>query len=114
IVASLAMGTRRLYDLIDGNPRFAFHPVDYVGDPITIGGIPRFVSITQAFEIDLTGQVCTEQLDGVVYGGLSTGPSFHRGALESPGGKAIVWLASRTPAAGAEVRAARRPGTTAT
>jgi len=109
IVASLAMGTRRLYDLIDGNPRFAFHPVDYVCDPITIGGIPRFVSITQAFEIDLTGQVCTEQLDGVVYGGLSTGPSFHRGALESPGGKAIVCLASRTPAGRPAVRAALGP-----
>ncbi|HYB44717.1 MAG TPA: 4-hydroxybutyrate CoA-transferase, partial [Candidatus Methylomirabilis sp.] len=28
VVASLAMGTRRLYDLIDGNPRFAFFPIE--------------------------------------------------------------------------------------
>jgi acyl-CoA hydrolase/RimJ/RimL family protein N-acetyltransferase len=105
VVASFAMGTRRLYDLIDGNPRFSFHPVDRVCDPAVISAMPRFVSITQAFSIDLTGQVCTEALDGVVYGGVSTGPSFHRGALASPGGKAIVCLASRTPAGSPAVKA---------
>jgi prepilin-type processing-associated H-X9-DG protein len=55
------------------------------------------VSVTQAFTIDLTGQVCTESRDGALYGGVSTGPAFHRGALASPGGMAIVCLASRTP-----------------
>jgi acyl-CoA hydrolase/GNAT superfamily N-acetyltransferase len=109
VVASLAMGTRRLYDLVDGDPRFAFHPVDRVCDPAVIGATPRFVSITQAFAIDLTGQVCTEHLDGIVYGGVSTGPSFHRGALASPGGKAIVCLASRTPAGRPAVRPALVP-----
>jgi acyl-CoA hydrolase/RimJ/RimL family protein N-acetyltransferase len=109
VVASFAMGTRRLYDLIDGDPRFAFHPVDHVCDAAAIAATPRFVSITQAFGIDLTGQVCTERLDGVVYGGVSTGPSFHRGALESPGGKAIVCLASRTPAGRPAIRTALGP-----
>ena len=109
VVASLAMGTRRLYDLIDDDPRFSFHPVDHVCDPAVIAATPRFVSITQAFGIDLTGQVCTELLDGVVYGGVSTGPSFHRGALASPGGKPIVCLASRTPAGSPAIRAALGP-----
>jgi acyl-CoA hydrolase/GNAT superfamily N-acetyltransferase len=97
VVASWAMGTRRLYDLIDGDPRFAFHPIEYICDPVVIAGNERMVSVTQAFAIDLTGQVCTESLDGALYGGISTGPAFHRGALASPGGKAIVCLASRTP-----------------
>jgi len=109
VVASLAMGTRRLYDLIDEDPRFAFHPVDHVCDPAVIAAIPHFVSITQAFGIDLTGQVCTELLDGVVYGGVSTGPSFHRGALASEGGKPIVCLASRTPAGSPAIRGALGP-----
>ena len=109
VVGSLAMGTRRLYDLIDDDPRFAFHPVDHVCDPAVIAAIPRFVSITQAFGIDLTGQVCTELLDGVVYGGVSTGPSFHRGALASEGGKPIVCLASRTPAGSPAIRGALGP-----
>ena len=97
VVTSWAMGTRRLYDLLDGDPRFAFHPVEYVCDPAVIASHGRMVSVTQAFAIDLTGQVCTESLDGALYGGVSTGPAFHRGALASPGGMAIVCLASRTP-----------------
>jgi len=96
--ASWAMGTRRLYDLVDDDPRFAFHPIDYICDPAVIGSRERMVSVTQAFTIDLTGQVSTESLDGVLYGGVSTGPAFHRGALAAPGGIAIVCLASRTPA----------------
>lgn len=97
VVASWAMGTRRLYDLVDDDPRFSFQPIDVVCDPTLIAAQERMVSVTQAFAVDLTGQVCTESLDGRLYGGLSTGPAFHRGALSSPGGIAIVCLASRTP-----------------
>ena len=98
IATSWAMGSRRLYDLVDGDPRFAFHPIEYICDPAVIGSRERMVSVTQAFTIDLTGQVSTESLDGALYGGVSTGPAFHRGALASPGGLAIICLASRTPA----------------
>jgi acyl-CoA hydrolase/RimJ/RimL family protein N-acetyltransferase len=97
VTTSWAMGTRRLYDLVDDDDRFAFHPIEHVCDPTVIGGRERMVSVTQAFTIDLTGQASTESLDGELYGGVSTGPAFHRGALESPGGMAIVCLASRTP-----------------
>jgi acyl-CoA hydrolase/RimJ/RimL family protein N-acetyltransferase len=104
VVASFAMGSRRLYDLVDDDARFSFHPVDYVCDAAVIARVPRMVSVTQAFMIDLTGQVCTESLDGRLYGGLSTGPAFHRGALTSPEGIAIVCLASRTPDAQPAIR----------
>jgi acyl-CoA hydrolase/RimJ/RimL family protein N-acetyltransferase len=109
VVASLAMGTRRLYELIDGDPRFVFRPVDKVCDSAAIAATPRFASITQAFGIDLTGQVCTERLDGSLYGGVSTNPAFHRGALGSAGGKAIVCLASRTPDGRPAIRGALGP-----
>jgi RimJ/RimL family protein N-acetyltransferase len=110
VVASWAMGTRRLYDLVDDNPRFTFHPIDYVCDPAVIAAHERVVSVTQAFTIDLTGQVCTECLDGRLYGGLSTGPAFHRGALASAGGIAIVCLASRTPEGRSAIRPDLAPG----
>ena len=97
IVSSFAMGTRRLYDLLEADPRFALHPIDYVSDPAVIAAKQQMVSVTQAFAIDLTGQVSVESLDNRLYGGVSTGPAFHRGALASPGGLAIVCLASRTP-----------------
>jgi RimJ/RimL family protein N-acetyltransferase len=68
------------------------------------------VSVTQAFTIDLSGQVSTESLDGALYGGISTGPAFHRGALASPGGMAIVCLASRTPAGRSAIVTELGPG----
>ena len=97
VATSWAMGSRRLYDLVDDDPRFAFHPIDYICDPTVIRSRERMVSVTQAFAIDLTGQVCTDRLDGKLYGGVSTGPAFHRGALDSRDGTAIVCLASLTP-----------------
>ncbi len=110
VATSWAMGSRRLYDLVDDDPRFAFFPIDYICDPAIIRSRQRMVSVTQAFAIDLTGQVSTEQLDGVLYGGVSTGPSFHRGALESADGTAIVCLASRTPGGRSAVTPELGPG----
>ena len=112
VATSWAMGSRRLYDLVDDDPRFAFYPIDYICDPTVISSRDRMVSITQAFTIDLTGQVSTEGLDGVLYGGISTGPAFHRGALGSSGGVAIVCLASRTPAGRSSISVELGPGET--
>src|SRR5215204_3945292 len=110
VTTSWAMGSRRLYDLVDDDLRFAFHPIEYICDPTVIGSRERMVSVTQAFTIDLTGQVSTESLDGALYGGVSTGPAFHRGALASPGGMAIVCLASRTPAGRSAISLDLGPG----
>ncbi len=110
VIASWAMGSRRLYDLVDDDPRFAFHPIDYICDPTVIASKERMVSVTQAFTIDLTGQVSMESLDGELYGGVSTGPAFHRGALASDGGVAIVCLASRTPAGRSAITLELAPG----
>jgi acyl-CoA hydrolase/GNAT superfamily N-acetyltransferase len=110
VATSWAMGTRRLYDLVDADPRFTFHPIDHICDPEVIRTRERMVSVTQALGIDITGQVSTESLDGELYGGVSTGPAFHRGALESPGGMAIVCLASRTPAGRSAIGAELGPG----
>jgi RimJ/RimL family protein N-acetyltransferase len=67
------------------------------------------VSVTQAFAIDLSGQVCTERLDGTLYGGVSTGPEFHRGAMASAHGTPIICLATRTPAGRPAIRVALGP-----
>src|SRR4029450_2422965 len=41
---------------------------------------------------------------------ISTGPAFHRGALASAGGMAIVCLASRTPGGAAAIKLDLEPG----
>ena len=94
IVTSFAMGSRRLYDLIDGNPLFSFQPIDAVCDPHTLATQHQMVSVTQAFAVDLTGQVCADQFGGDFYGGLAAQGEFLRGASRSPGGKPIICLAS--------------------
>jgi len=94
IVTSYCLGTRRLYDFVDDNPICQFLPIDQVCHPGEVARQSRMVSITQAFAIDLTGQVCVDQFQGEFYGGVSTQVGFIRGAARSPGGKPIVCLSS--------------------
>lgn len=94
IVGSLAMGTRRLYDFIGSNAAVSMLPIERVCDPAVLATLPALASVTQAFSIDLGGQVCTERLDGELYGGLAAQPQFHRAAAQAAEGKAMVCLAS--------------------
>ena len=96
IVTSLAFGSRKLFDIIDRNSLFSFQPMDVVCNPATIGAQHRMVSVTQAFALDLTGQVCSDQFNGEFYSGISAQSEFLRGASRSPGGKPIICLASTT------------------
>ena len=43
VVASFCMGTKRLYDYIDNNPFFEFHPTEYVNDPFVISQHDKMV-----------------------------------------------------------------------
>ena len=96
IVTSMAMGSRKLYDILDRNPLFSFQPIDVVCDPYTIAAQRNMVSVTQAFAVDLTGQVCSDQFEGEFYSGIAAQSEFLRGASRSPGGKPIICLASTT------------------
>ena len=109
VVGSWAMGTRRLYDLLESDDRFSLHSIEHLCDPGEISRHERMVSVTQAFSMDLSGQVCTERLDGQLYGGLSTGPDFHRGTLRAAHGTPVICLASRTPAGQQAIRVALGP-----
>ena len=94
IVCSFAMGSRQLYDLIDRNPLFSFQPIERVCNPHTLAAQHKMVSVTQAFAVDLTGQVCADQFKGEFYSGLAAQPEFLRGAAQSVGGKPIICLAA--------------------
>ena len=92
IVASYCLGTRRLYDLVDDNPLFCFLPIEQVCAPETLARTGALVSITQARAIDLSGQVCVDDLTGATEGGSCTQATFLRAAARSPGGKPIICL----------------------
>ena len=96
IVASYCLGTRKLYDLIDGNPLFSFQPIERVCDSSAIARQNRMVSVNQACAVDLSGQVCSDQFQGQFCGGVATQAEFVRGAARSPGGKSVICLQSAT------------------
>lgn len=96
IVTSFAFGSRKLFDIIDRNSLFSFQPMEAVCNPVTIGAQHRMVSVTQAFALDLTGQVCSDQFNGEFYSGIAAQGDFLRGASRSPGGKPIICLMSTT------------------
>ena len=56
-VASLALGSRKLYDYMDGNPDIIFRDVAWTNNPFVIAQNPKVMSINSCLEIDLTGQV---------------------------------------------------------
>jgi RimJ/RimL family protein N-acetyltransferase/acyl CoA:acetate/3-ketoacid CoA transferase beta subunit len=94
IVTSFCLGTQKLYDLIDNNPMFAFHPTEYVNSPFVINQQHKMVAINTALEVDLTGQVCADSLGDKFYSGVGGQVDFNRGAAKAPGGKAIIALPS--------------------
>jgi acyl-CoA hydrolase/GNAT superfamily N-acetyltransferase len=96
IVASFCVGTRKLYDYIDNNPVFVFHPTEYVNDPFVIAQQNQMVAINVALEVDLTGQVCADSIGTRFYSGIGGQVDFNRGAARAPGGKAIIAFPSTT------------------
>lgn len=94
VIASFVMGSRRLYEYIDNNPMFEFHPVDYTNDPFVIAKNDRMVAINSALEVDMTGQVCADSIGYRFYSGIGGQLDFVRGAARSRDGKAIIVLKS--------------------
>jgi acyl-CoA hydrolase/RimJ/RimL family protein N-acetyltransferase len=94
VVTSFCMGTRRLYEYVDGNPFFEFRPVEFTNDPLIIARNAKMVSVNAALEIDLTGQVCADSIGFHFYSGIGGQVDFIRGAVRSEGGKSIIVLRS--------------------
>jgi len=94
IVASFCMGSKRLYDYIDNNSFFEFHPTEYVNDPFVISQIDKMVGINVGLEVDLTGQVCADSLGYRFYSGIGGQLDFIRGCARSRSGKPIIALPS--------------------
>ena len=111
VVASFAMGTRRLYDFIDDNPQVVMLDVAYVNDTAVIRRNPRVTAINSAIEVDLTGQVGADSMGTRQYSGVGGQMDFVRGAALSEGGKPIIALPS-TAADGqvSRIAAAIKPG----
>jgi len=94
LVAAFVLGTRKLFDFINDNPIFEFHPVRYVTDPFVIAQNEKMIAINSALSVDLTGQVNSDSIGTQVYSGFGGQVDFIRGAARSRGGKPIIALPS--------------------
>lgn len=94
VVASLCMGSKKLYDYVDNNPAFYFRSSEYVNDPTVIARNDHLVSISSALEVDLTGQICSDSMGYLFYSGIGDQVDFLRGSSMSKGGFSIVALPS--------------------
>jgi len=94
IILGFVLGTRKLYNFIDNNPIFEFHPSQYTNDPFIISRNDKQVAINSAIEVDLTGQVCADSIGYSFYSGIGGQVDFIRGSARSKGGKPIIALPS--------------------
>ena len=96
IIVGFAIGTKKIFEFVDNNPIFEFHPTAYTNDPALIARNDNMVAINSAIQIDLTGQVCSDSIGTSFYSGIGGQVDFLRGASRSKGGKPIIAISSTT------------------
>ena len=108
-VYAFGMGTQKLYDYLHRNPECMAATVDYTNDARTIAQLENFISINNAVEVDLFGQVNAES-SGVRHISGSGGQlDFVLGAYMSPGGKSFICCSSTMTDRNGVVRSRIRP-----
>ncbi len=96
IVATFAMGTRKLYDFLDDNPGVVMLDASWVNRTHNIQQNPQVTAINSAIEVDLTGQVCADSIGTKLYSGVGGQMDFIRGASLSHNGRPIIALPATT------------------
>jgi 4-hydroxybutyrate CoA-transferase len=94
IIVGFVLGSKQMFDYVDDNPIFEFHPTSYTNDPLLIARNDKMVAINSALQVDLTGQVCSDSIGTYFYSGIGGQVDFLRGASRSKGGKPIIALPS--------------------
>ena len=93
-VYAFAAGTQKMYDYMDRNPDVMAAPVDYTNDVRVIAQIDNFISINNAIDCDLYGQVNAESAGIKHISGTGGQLDFCMGAYLSNGGKSFICMSS--------------------
>ena len=96
VVCSTVLGSKGLYDFVDGNDLLEMQTSDWVGDVGRIEKNDRMVAIHGAYEVDLTGQVVRDSRGHRFYGGMGSTQDFIRGSGHSKHGRPLIVLTSTT------------------
>lgn len=91
---TFALGSQKLYDFLDGNPLCSSFPVDYVNKPERIAANDNAISINNAVEVDLYGQVSSESHGFRHISGTGGQFDYVYGSYHSRGGKSFLCLSA--------------------
>ncbi|WPZ36078.1 acetyl-CoA hydrolase/transferase C-terminal domain-containing protein [Thalassobaculum sp. OXR-137] len=91
-VFTLALGNADMYDFMDDNPSIVGYPATWVNNPAVIRKNRDMISVNAALQVDLTGQVNSEALNGHQFSGTGGQLDFVRGAYLAPNGKSFIAL----------------------
>jgi len=94
IILGFLLGSPELFDFVDENPAFEFHPTSYTNNSFRIAQNENMVAVNSALQIDITGQVCADSIGTEFYSGIGGQVDFIRGASRSKGGKPIIAIPS--------------------
>ena len=109
-VASLALGSRQMYEFIDHNRDCVFFDVGVTNDPSLIRQNPKAVAINSAIEVDLTGQICADSIGEMIFSSVGGQHDFMYGASLSEGGKTFIAMPARTAKGRGKIVANLAPG----
>lgn len=93
-VYAFASGSQKMYDFLNDNPACMAAPVDYTNAAATVSQIDNFISINNAVNVDLFGQVNAESAGTKHISGAGGQLDFVIGAYLSKGGKSFICLSS--------------------
>lgn len=94
MLATFALGSKKLYQFMHRNPALEMHPVDFTNDPYLAGQNDNLHAINATMQIDFMGQCGSESLGFKPYSGTGGQSDFVRAANRSNGGKAFIVLPS--------------------
>jgi acyl-CoA hydrolase len=96
-VVGMALGTRRLYEFLDGSAVVRFAPTLDLVDPLAMRGCDVYVAVNSAIEVDLMGAVNSEVVAGRYVGAVGGQVDFYRACRASGDGLAVVALSATHP-----------------
>lgn len=108
-VYAFGAGTQKLYDYLDGNPDCLAASVEYTNDVRTIAQLENFISINNAVDVDLFGQVNAESAGIRHISGAGGQLDFVLGAYLSSGGKSFICCSSTVRGRDGTLRSRIRP-----
>ena len=93
-VFAFAAGSKKLFEYADRNPDVMGAPVNYTNDVHVVSEIDNFISINNAVDMDIFGQINSESAGTRHISGTGGQLDFVMGAYLSKGGKSFICMSS--------------------